>query len=80
MNLPLPVLEHSVDIPNLLASQGYSFNESKNWYERTWPTNQGADTILEVYQKVDDKWKQLMIGYGGVTFYETDLKDLDELL
>ena len=57
-----------------------TFNESKNWYERTWSTNQGADTILEVYQKVDDKWKQLMIGYGGVTFYETDLKDLDELL
>lgn len=70
MSLPLHELEMSVDIQNLLDTQGYTWDEEKKWYSRTWTTNGGQETILEVYQKKDDNWKQLMIGYGDRVFYE----------
>ena len=56
-----------------LDTKGYTYDEYKKWYVRTWTTNKGAESILEVYQKTDGQWKQLMIGYGDRIFYEENV-------
>ena len=50
------------------------FTDIRDWWERTWTTNQGKESILEVYKKDDDGWRQLMIGYGDNIFYEEKVK------
>ena len=50
---------------------GYKYDSGNDWYERTWSTNKGSETIKEVYQQLENgSWKQLMIGYGDRVFYE----------
>ena len=53
-----------------LAADGYVYNDVRDWYERTWSTNEGKETIQEVYKHESGEWKQLMIGYGDRGFYE----------
>ena len=57
-----------------IESEGYTYNDIRDWWERTWTTNQGKESILEVYKKDDDGWRQLMIGYGDNIFYEEKVK------
>ena len=48
----------------------------RDWWERTWSTNEGQETILEVYkEEPTGEWKQLMIGYGDRGFYEEEVND-----
>ena len=57
-----------------LVSKGYTFDIANSWYRRRWSTNNGAESIEEVYQMVehgDNKsWKHLMIGFNNEIFYE----------
>ena len=54
-----------------MESDGYSFDSDNDWWVRTWTTNQGKESIREIYQKLESgKWNKLMIGYGDRVFYE----------
>ena len=56
---------------SLIQSRGYKYDDGNDWYERIWSTNEGSETIREVYQQLENgTWKQLMIGYGENVFYE----------
>ena len=54
-----------------LKEKGYMYNLGNEWWERMWTTNQGKESIREVYQELEiGEWKQLMIGYGDHVFFE----------
>ena len=54
-----------------LKEKGYMYNLGNEWWERKWTTNQGKESIREVYQELENgEWKQLMIGYGDHVFFE----------
>ena len=54
-----------------LKEKGYMYNLGNEWWERKWTTNQGKESIREVYQELENgEWKQLMIGYGDNVFFE----------
>ena len=58
-----------------LESEGYQYDSGNAWWERTWSTNNGKESIREVYQQLESgNWKQLMIGYGDNIFYEESVK------
>ena len=57
-----------------LKEKGYMYNLGNEWWERKWTTNQGKESIREVYQELENgKWKQLMIGYGDHVFFEENV-------
>ena len=48
-----------------LKDDGYFFDRDNDWWERTWTTNEGKESIREIFQPLESgKWKKLMIGYG----------------
>jgi hypothetical protein len=50
---------------------GYEYEKDNEWWERTWTTNEGKESIREVYQKLENgEWNKLMIGYGDRVFFE----------
>jgi hypothetical protein len=54
-----------------MEPDGYSYDTDNDWWVRTWTTNQGKESIREIYQKLESgKWNKLMIGYGDRVFYE----------
>jgi hypothetical protein len=54
-----------------MEDDGYSYDSDNDWWVRTWTTNQGKESIREIYQKLESgKWNKLMIGYGDHIFYE----------
>ena len=56
-----------------LTSKGFQYNETQDWWQRTWttPLPDGIDTCLEVYKKKSDNtWDAIMYGTGGDIFYE----------
>ena len=58
-----------------LETEGYRYDSGNDWWERTWSTNNGKESIREVYQQLESgNWKQLMIGYGDNIFYEESVK------
>ena len=58
-----------------LETEGYKYDSGNDWWERTWSTNNGKESIREVYQQLESgNWKQLMIGYGDNIFYEESVK------
>ena len=57
-----------------LKEKGYMYNLGNEWWERKWTTNQGKESIREVYQELENgEWKQLMIGYGDHVFFEENV-------
>ena len=66
------VVEPEVDpILSKMEDDGYSYDSDNEWWVRTWTTNQGKESIREIYQKLESgKWNKLMIGYGDQIFYE----------
>ena len=66
------VVEPEVDpILSKMEDDGYSYDSDNEWWVRTWTTNQGKESIREIYQKLESgKWNKLMIGYGDNIFYE----------
>ena len=54
-----------------LETEGYQYDSGNEWWQRIWSTNNGKDSIKEIYQPLESgNWKQLMIGYGDNIFYE----------
>jgi hypothetical protein len=54
-----------------MEDDGYSYDKDNEWWVRVWTTNQGKESIREVYQKLENgTWNKLMIGYGDNIFYE----------
>ena len=54
-----------------LKEKGYMYNLGNEWWERKWTTNQGKESIREVYQELEHGgWNKLMIGYGDRVFFE----------
>ncbi len=54
-----------------MEDDGYSYDKDNEWWVRVWTTNQGRESIREVYQKLENgTWNKLMIGYGDNIFYE----------
>ena len=50
---------------------GYAYDQDNEWWVRTWTTNNGKESIQEVFQQLENgKWNKLMIGYGDQIFYE----------
>ncbi len=64
--------EEEVDpILDSMEENGYSYDPDNEWWVRIWTTNQGKESIREVYQKLESgRWNKLMIGYGDQIFYE----------
>ena len=59
-----------------LSEKGYMYNIGNEWWERKWTTNQGKESIREVYQELENgQWKQLMIGYGDRVFFEEEVSE-----
>ena len=64
-------LEPEDPILSKMEDDGYSYDSDNDWWVRTWTTNQGKESIREIYQKLESgKWNKLMIGYGDNIFYE----------
>ena len=74
------IINHDDPFIDELVSKGYTFDIGNSWYRRRWTTNNGAESIEEIYQMVehgDNKsWKHLMIGYNNEIFYEEPVGEL----
>ena len=56
-----------------LTAKGFRYNETQNWWQRTWttPLPEGVESCLEVYKKKEDNtWDAIMYGSSGDIFYE----------
>ena len=48
------VVEPEVDpILSKMEDDGYSYDSDNEWWVRTWTTNQGKESIREIYQKLE---------------------------
>ncbi len=57
-----------------LKDDGYAYDRDNDWWERIWTTNEGKESIREIFQPLESgKWKKLMIGYGDTIFYDEDV-------
>ncbi len=56
-----------------LKSKGYKYDTDKDWWSRTWSTNEGAENVQQVAAFTGNVWRQMMIGEDGQTFYENSL-------
>ena len=54
------------DFINNLIKNGFEYNNDKDWYERSWTTNNGKERIVQTYKK---KWVETLMSDGEV-FYE----------
>ena len=58
-----------------LDAKGCIYNEDKGWYERTWTTNNGKESCLEVYQEDEEgNWTVKMYGEDGDIFFENPVR------
>ena len=68
------IINHDDPFIDELLSKGYTFDIGNSWYRRRWTTNNGAESIEEVYQMLENgdnkSWKHLMIGFNNEIFYE----------
>ena len=60
-----------------LMDRGFHFNVEEDWWERTWTTNEGKESIIEEFKQDDEGWKKVMIGYGDRVFYEERVNNED---
>ena len=77
---PEPEPEVVPTFTDKLASKGFQYNETQDWYQRTWttPLPEGIDTCLEVYKKNEDStWTSIMYGTDGGIFYEQNVGTRD---
>ena len=70
-NKKMELMEKEEIFLNGLTGEGYEYEKDNEWWERTWTTNEGKESIREVYQKLENgEWNKLMIGYGDRVFFE----------
>ena len=60
-----------------IKEEGYTYNDFRDCYERTWTTNEGKESIIEAFKQDDEGWKKVMIGYGDRVFYEERVNNED---
>ena len=59
-----------------IAEEGYSYDNDNEWWQRKWSTNNDKESILEIYQELENgSWKKLMIGYGDRVFFEEEVSE-----
>ena len=58
-----------------LEEQGFKYDNDKEYYVRVWSTDtpEGQLDCLEIYKQEEDKWKSIMIGSEGDTFFENEI-------
>ena len=69
----LDVEEKEPSFTDNLVQKGFRYNETHNWWQRTWTTQTltGVESCLEVYKKnEEDEWVSIMYGNEGDMFYE----------
>ena len=72
----LDIEEKEQTFTESLSAKGFRYNETQNWYQRTWttPLPEGVESCLEVYKKnEDDTWDAIMYGSSGDIFYEHNI-------
>ena len=72
----LDIEEKEPTFTESLSAKGFRYNETQNWYQRTWttPLQEGVESCLEVYKKnEDDTWDAIMYGSSGDIFYEHNI-------
>ena len=72
----LDIEEKEPNFTESLSAKGFRYNETQNWYQRTWttPLPEGVESCLEVYKKnEDDTWDAIMYGSSGDIFYEHNI-------
>ena len=72
-NLDVPEKEVVPTFTEKLTSKGFRYNETQDWWQRTWttPLPEGVENCLEVYKKKEDNtWDAIMYGSSGDIFYE----------
>ena len=59
-----------------LETEGYQYDSGNEWWQRIWSTNNGKESIKEIYQPLESgNWKQLMIGYGCLLYTSPSPRD-----
>ncbi len=68
----MTVTDSELNFIEQLLSGGYEYNPHHHCYERVWTTNDGKESITELYLKDSnsDDWLHKMIGYEGSIFYQ----------
>ena len=64
--------DYDIEFITDLVERGFDYDSNSDSYIRKWVTEYGHESILEIYKKMWDtnQWKQSMVGYGNVVFYE----------
>jgi len=66
----MTVTDSELNFIEELLTGGYEYNSHHHCYERVWTTNDGKESIVELYLKDSNEWLHKMIGYGGSIFYQ----------
>ena len=68
----MTVTDSDINFIEELLTGGYEYNSHHHCYERVWTTNNGKESIVELYMKDSNSsdWFHKMIGYGGERFYQ----------
>ncbi len=68
----MTVTDDDLNFIEQLLTDGYEYNQHHHTYERVWTTNNGNESITELFMKDSncDEWLHKMIGYGGSIFYQ----------
>tara|TARA_B100001250_G_scaffold218798_1_gene187776 strand:- start:187 stop:402 length:216 start_codon:yes stop_codon:yes gene_type:complete len=68
--------DEEIDFISSLIEKGFHYDKVNDEYVRKWITEGGEESILEIYQKIwhCNQWKQSMVGYGDIVFYEEFLE------
>ena len=75
-NRKMAEMEKKESFLHKIAEEGYTYDRDNEWYVRKWTTNEGKESILEVYQELEHGgWNKLMIGYGDRVFFEEKVSE-----
>ncbi|HGY5557662.1 MAG: hypothetical protein AB8B32_04010 [Prochlorococcus sp.] len=51
--------DHEVRLMPEMEERGFAYNDAKEWFERTWMTNNGEEAVLEVYKHFNShSWRR----------------------
>ena len=53
-NEKMELIEQEESFLGEIRGKGYEYDRGNEWWERTWTTNQGKESIREVFQKLEN--------------------------
>ncbi len=57
--------DHEVRLMPEMEEKGFAYNDAKEWFERTWMTNNGEESVLEVYKYLNShSWRRFYMAKG----------------